>query len=283
MFVLIILSKLPLSILYGFSNLLGFLAGKVFRYRKKIVMENLRNSFPEKSEKELRSIASGFYRNLSDIIVETIKGITISKQELVKRVKFKNVELMDNYCREGKSMLVLNIHQCNWEWLLISGCIQLNFPIDAVYTPLSNKSIDKLMIRMRSRFGGNPIPVGKALRKMTKKSKIVKAFALVSDQAPMWSFKKYWITFLNQETAFIPGIVHLPKVTNYPVLFMGMRRLRRGYYEVDIQSIAEPPYSKDNHEVMEEFVSKAEAVIRQNPSDWLWSHRRWKYKRPPSD
>ncbi len=283
MLALKILSKLPLWVLYGFSNFLGFLIGKVIRYRKKIVLENLRNSFPEKSEKELRSIARGFYRNLSDIIVETIKGITISKQELVKRVKFKNVELMDNYCREGKSMLVLNIHQCNWEWLLISGCIQLNFPIDAVYTPLSNKSIDKLMIRMRSRFGGNPIPVGKALRKMTKKSKIVKAFALVSDQAPMWSFKKYWTTFLNQETAFIPGIVHLPKVTNYPVLFMGMRRLKRGYYEVDIQSIAEPPYSKDNHEVMEEFVSKAEAVIRQNPSDWLWSHRRWKYKRPPSD
>ena len=283
MFALKILSKLPLWVLYGFSNFLGFLIGKVIRYRKKIVLENLRNSFPEKSEKELRSITSGFYRNLSDIIVETIKGITISKQELVKRVKFKNVELMDNYCREGKSMLVLNIHQCNWEWLLISGCIQLNFPIDAVYTPLSNKSMDKLMIRMRSRFGGNPIPVGKALRKMTKKSKIVKAFALVSDQAPMWSFKKYWTTFLNQETAFIPGIVHLPKVTNYPVLFMGMRRLKRGYYEVDIQSIAEPPYSKDNHEVMEEFVSKAEAVIRQNPSDWLWSHRRWKYKRPPSD
>lgn len=283
MLALKILSKLPLWVLYGFSNFLGFLIGKVIRYRKKIVLENLRNSFPEKSEKELRSIASGFYRNLSDIIVETIKGITISKQELVKRVKFKNVELMDNYCREGKSMLVLNIHQCNWEWLLISGCIQLNFPIDAVYTPLSNKSMDKLMIRMRSRFGGNPIPVGKALRKMTKKSKIVTAFALVSDQAPMWSFKKYWTTFLNQETAFIPGIVHLPKVTNYPVLFMGMRRLKRGYYEVDIQSIAEPPYSKDNHEVMEEFVSKAEAVIRQNPSDWLWSHRRWKYKRPPSD
>jgi len=283
MLALKVLSKLPLWVLYGFSNFLGFLMGKVIRYRKKIVLENLRNSFPEKSEKELRSITSGFYRNLSDIIVETIKGITISKQELVKRVKFKNVELMDNYCREGKSMLVLNIHQCNWEWLLISGCIQLNFPIDAVYTPLSNKSIDKLMIRMRSRFGGNPIPVGKALRKMTKKSKIVKAFALVSDQAPMWSFKKYWTTFLNQETAFIPGIVHLPKVTNYPVLFMGMRRLKRGYYEVDIQSIAEPPYSKDNHEVMEEFVSKAEAVIRQNPSDWLWSHRRWKYKRPPSD
>ena len=136
MLALKILSKLPLWVLYGFSNFLGFLIGKVIRYRKKIVLENLRNSFPEKSEKELRSIARGFYRNLSDIIVETIKGITISKQELVRRVKFKNVELMDNYCREGKSMLVLNIHQCNWEWLLISGCIQLNFPIDAVYTPL---------------------------------------------------------------------------------------------------------------------------------------------------
>jgi len=283
MFALKILSKLPLWVLYGFSNFLGFLIGKIFRYRRKVVLENLRNSFPEKDEKEIRSIAGGFYRNLSDIIVETLKGISISKQELVKRVKFKNVELMDNYCREGKSMLVLNIHQCNWEWLLISGCIQLNFPIDAIYTPLSNKKMDKFMIRMRSRFGGNPIPVGKALRKITKRSKVVKAFALVADQAPMTSFKKLWVTFLNQETAFIPGIIHLPKVTNYPVLFMGMRRLKRGYYEVDIQRIAEPPYSKDNHEVMEEFIGKAEAVIRQNPSDWLWSHRRWKYKRQPSE
>jgi len=139
------------------------------------------------------------------------------------------------------------------------------------------------MIRMRSRFGGNPIPVGKALRRMTQKDNVVKAFALVADQAPMLSFKKYWTTFLNQETAFILGPMHLPKVTDYPVLFMGMRRIKRGYYEVDIQRIAEPPYSKDNHEVMEEFVSKAEALIRKNPSDWLWSHRRWKYKRSPSD
>ena len=116
-----ILSKLPLSILYAISNFLGFLVGKVLRYRKQIVLENLRNSFPDKSEKELRSIATGYYRNLSDVIVETLKAISISKQELVKRVKFKNLELMDQYYKDGISMIVLTIHQCNWEWLLISG------------------------------------------------------------------------------------------------------------------------------------------------------------------
>ena len=283
MFAIKALSRLPLWVLYGFSNFLSFLIGKVFRYRKKVVMENLMNSFPEKDEKELRSIAKGFYRNLSDIIVETLKGFSISKKELTKRVKFKNVELMDNYFREGKSMIVLTVHQCNWEWLLMSGSIQLNFPIDAVFLSLQNKHWDNMMIWMRSRFGGNPIPVGKALRKMTKKDNIVKAFGLVADQAPSRRFRMYWTTFLNQEAAFIVGPIHLPKVTNFPVLFMGMKRLKRGYYEVDIQKIADPPYSKDNHEVIEKFVSKAEALIRQNPSDWLWSHRRWKYKRSQYD
>jgi len=273
------LSRLPLGLLYAVSDILAFIANHLVGYRRAVVLENLRKSFPDKNEKEIKKIAGKFYSNLADLVVETLKGITISQDEIKKRVKFENLEMMDHFLEEKQSVFLITIHQCNWEWLLLSGCSQFPFPIDVLYLQLNNPKMDKMMYEARSRFGGKPIKTHNSLMEIMKRSKEIRAFGMVADQVPPRGSDKYWTTFLNQDTAFLLGTEQLPKLLKYPVVFLSMERVHRGYYQVRLEQIAAPPYSKDKHEIIESYVQKAEQVVLENPSDWLWSHRRWKYKR----
>jgi KDO2-lipid IV(A) lauroyltransferase len=276
-----LLSRLPLRVLYIIADLIAWFARAVVRYRRDTVLNNLHNSFPEKSEEEINAIAKGFYRNLADLIVETLKAVTISKEELEKRVEFTNMEILKEYLEKKQSVVMIAIHQCNWEWMLLAGCIKLPHPIDAIYLPLNDKKIDKLMFETRSRFGGHPISAHNALMEVMKRNNLVRAFGMVADQVPPKASDKHWSTFLNQDTAFLLGTEQLPKFTRNPVLFMNIRRKKRGYYEVRLEKIAEPPYARDDKfTIIETYKVMAENLIRQYPSDWLWSHRRWKYKKP---
>jgi len=280
MFFIKLISWAPLWVLYAFSDLLAFIGYHIIKYRREVIFDNLSRSFPEKNQKEIRIIAKGFYHNLSDIVVEAIKGTKISKQKLLKRVEFIKGEIIEDYVSAGKSVLLITIHQCNWEWMLLAGCAKFNFPIDAVYQTLSNKKHDQFMLKARSRFGGNPIPFETTVVEIIKRKNTPGAFAMVADQVPAKDAEKYWINFLNQETPFLMGPQHLPKLIKSPVVFMGMKRVKRGYYQVTLEKVAEPPYEKESYEIMEKFVEKAEKLIHDAPSDWLWSHRRWKYKKP---
>jgi len=273
-------SYLPFWFIYFFSDVLSFVAFRIIRYRRKVVLENLRRSFPDKSDKVIFSIAKGFYKNLSDIIVEAAKELTISKEEILKRVNFKNTEELERYFKNGQSVLMVTIHQGNWEWLLLAGCLRFKIPIDAVYMPLSNQKFEKLMFKARSRFGGNPIPVDDTIKEIARRSKVVRAFAMLADQVPAKTASKYWTTFLHQETPFLHGPEQLARFTKYPVFYMKMNRVRRGYYEVDIEKMASPPYSKEGNPILKDFVERSEKAILESPSEWLWSHRRWKYKKP---
>lgn len=272
-----ILSRLPLWCLYRLSDFLFFLLCYVVRYRRKVVLENLRNSFPEKTEKELHKIATGFYRNLADIGVEILRIPSIGKKELQKRVQFKNLDLYLGLMQNGKSVIVLTGHQCNWEWLLLAASTTHNFPIDAVYKPLHSKSMDDLFISMRSRFGAIPLAMKDVYRSVIKNKDQVRCMAMVADQTPPGGEIQLFLPFLNQHTAFFVGADKIASRTGFPVLTVFMHRLRRGYYEVEFNLLKEAPYNKE-FEVIELYAKALEKDIAAHPSDWLWSHKRWKHK-----
>jgi Kdo2-lipid IVA lauroyltransferase/acyltransferase len=277
MFFIRLISRLPFPILYGISDFLFFVSYYLVGYRRKIVWKNLKNSFPEKTEQELRKIEREFYRNLCDYAVETLKLITIRKEELAKRMAFKNPEVVVQHLAKGQSVLILAAHQFNWEWLLVQGAIVYSVPMDFVYQSVNNKFFDNLSYQTRTRFGAHAIKRQEVAREAVKRKNILRGIAIVADQYPGYGRdKKYTTTFLNQETVFFYGVHQLAMLTQYPIVFYEMKKVKRGYYETTAIEIATPPYAKDSDRVTEAYVRAVEKGIRQNPSGWLWSHNRWK-------
>lgn len=276
MFIIKILSHLPLWLLYVVSDILFVFAYYFVGYRKEVVRKNLKNSFPEKSEKELKKISKAFYRRFTDYMVETLKSINISKEELLKRVTFTNVPAVQPYADAGQSIVVIASHQFNWEWALQVGCIVLPFPVDAVYQKLKNGKYDKLMLDTRSRFGGQPIEKSRILRAIIKTKERLRALGIVADQSPRKHSPKYWTTFLNQDTAFFLGPEQIAKSGNFPVFFFKVERPKRGKYTVELVKLAEPPYEKDGHVILDRYAEETEKLILSDPAGYMWSHRRWK-------
>jgi KDO2-lipid IV(A) lauroyltransferase len=274
-----LISLLPLRILYILADLLFFLSYHVFKYRKKIIAENLRNAFPEKSEVEINTLTKKFYRNLTDIVVEIIKVLSLKKEELDKRVSAPNINLPLTYLKQNQSIIVLAGHQCNWEWLLSACMIKGKFPTDAVYKPLNSKFFDSIMLSIRSKFGALPIPMKETLREQIKKKNIPHALAMVADQTPLKSEIQYWTTFFNQDTPYYVGSDKIARLFNMPVFFVGMKRTQRGYYEISFKQIGFPPYSEGEFDITENYNQILEAEIRKQPENWLWSHRRWKHSK----
>lgn len=274
------LSRLPLSILYLISDFLSFMTYHIVRYRRKVVYDNVRKSFPEKTEKEVQKIVRDFYTNLSDTVVEIIKAITIDKEDLKQRIVIKNPELISAEKEKGQSILILASHQCNWEWILLGAGAQLEMPIDAVYQRLSEEFSEKLMYGIRSRFGGLPIERDSLIKEIMKRRRETRVIAMVADQTPHRSNKKYWTTFLGRDTAFYQGADLITQMTKYPAFFAGIKRVKRGFYEVEFVQVGQPPYEKGSFDVVENYAKACEKVIVEAPSDWLWSHKRWKYDKP---
>ena len=278
----------PFWWMYRWADFLGWLAFRVIGYRKAVVIDNIRKSFPEKSDKEAKQIARRFYRNLGDIIVESLKILGLSEKQLQKRVTYKNYHVLENRLKEGKSVIVMTPHSGNWEWLLLACSyllVKSGFGVDAVYKPLSSSFFDKLMIKIRSKFGADPTPMNQVLRNVItrKKSGEVRVIAMVADQRPLPNESNYWNTFLHQDTPFFIGSERIARKVNFPVVYTSIRRVRRGYYEVNFQEIADPPYPKppssEAHPIIEKFAQLIEKDIQDAPDQWLWSHKRWKHKR----
>jgi KDO2-lipid IV(A) lauroyltransferase len=274
-----LISKLPFRFLYLLSDLIYFLAWKIIGYRKKVVLQNLQNSFPAKTEPELHQIAAGFYKNLSDIMVESIKVLSMSKQQMQERVRVKNPEVMEAHLKAGRPVLGMASHQANWEWMLLGYSAQTEFGVDAVYKPLHNQFFDKLMLKIRSRFDACMVPDKQVFREMVKKRGQPRLLCMVGDQTPPPE-SRYWTRFLHQETAFFTGSDRMAKALNYVVIYAGIRRVRRGYYELEFQEIAVPPYEKESTAILDKYVAIVEKAIEKDPADWLWSHRRWKHRKP---
>lgn len=277
MFFLRLFSRTPLPVLYLFADFLFFMAYRVVGYRRKMVRKNLNNSFPEKSESELNTIEKQFYKNLCDYGVETLKLLTISAEELKRRMVFKNPELVAELAKKNQSVLFLTAHQFNWEWVLTSGSLSLPFQIDFVYQRLSNKTFNEFSLQSRSRFGAHAIERSQVGREAIKRREILRGTAIMADQFPGHHHdKKHWTTFLHQRTAFFMGVSQLASITQYPALFLSVRKIRRGYYEGKFSPISVPPYEKESEKIVEEYAREVERAIQADPPSWLWSHNRWK-------
>ncbi len=270
---------IPFWILYPFSNFIAFLFYHIFKYRKKVILNNLRNSFPEKTEKEIISIAKKTYQNLSDIIVESIKTFTMTTKSVTKRFKVINPEILDTYHQKGQSIIGVTGHYGNWEWGAMAGSLQIKHRAIAIYKPLSNKYIDNFIKRTRAENGTLLKSIYKTSETFENFKNQTCIFLLVADQSPSSTRKAIWVDFFNQDTACLHGPEKYATSYNYPIVFLNLQRVKRGHYELRIDKLIEDPSILKEGEVTKLYMNKLEETIRKKPEDWLWSHKRWKRTR----
>ena len=279
--VLEFLTRLPLLVLYALGRLAYFVAFHVLRWHRDLAARNLANAFPEKSDEERAKLLRQSFVNLGETLAETFWGYGASADDLAKRVAIENRDLIERFVRERRPVIVLTAHVCNWEWLLPAASAQFGIPIDAVYKPLRVPSLDAFIRQTRSRFGGKPIPIQSFLFELMRRAGEARAYAMVADQTPPRNMDKHWTHFLNQDTAFFTGADKIARFLDAPVVYVAMRRVRKGHYTVRLHVLVEPPYDNDDDlQVVERYARCLEAEIRANPADWLWVHTKWKYPRP---
>jgi KDO2-lipid IV(A) lauroyltransferase len=272
------LSLLPFWMLYGVADVVSFILYSLIGYRKKVIDENLSRAFPEKSVKERTKIRKEFYRYLSDLLVETIKLFTISREEVFKRVEMRNAAFIEQCFKNGQSVIGILGHYGNWEMTGLRYSQLFNEKRIIVYKPLSNQFFDNLLIGMRSRFGATLISMKNTMRKLVQYKNEPTMTVLVGDQTPAKSEITYFTDFLNQPTAVFLGVEKLAKLTNSVVIFCDIRRVKRGYYTCDLVPLFINPKLTGDYEITNRHVKYLEEVIREKPQYWLWSHRRWKYQ-----
>ena len=273
-------SLLPFWVLYGFAHFLYFIFYTVLGYRKKVVRENLALSFPEKSDKERLRIERAFYRNLCDSIVETIKMFSISKEQLSKRF-VTNWEVVDNI--KDSNAVVYVSHQFNWEWgtLLTNAMIEKQFV--GPYLPLASPVFEKIITKIRSRFGTVGIPANKMARQIPVYQAQNSLWGFVADQTPADTKRCAWEDFFNRKTAFAKGAELLARRYNLPVVMGEMTKIKRGYYQTKLKLTFENPNETKDGEITAAYVRFLEDSIKRQPENWVWSHRRWKHVYQTSD
>ncbi len=279
-----LLSLLPFPIFYGVCDLLFVILYYLVGYRKQVCLQNLRNSFPEKSEKEIRAICRSFYHYLCDLFLETFKTLTISKKAMLKRCPLspEAQELFDRYNREGKSVLLVMGHFGNWEWAGNSYSLVCKQQLYVIYHPLANKYLNGLVYKMRTRFGTKLIEMKETFRDMVKNRSIVSITAFIADQTPSNPDNAYWTTFLNQDTPVYWGTERIARKMDYPVVYVSVKRKKQGYYTIHAETLVEHPAKTADGEISELHTRRLEKDIIEQPEIWLWTHKRWKHKRERS-
>lgn len=275
-----LLSFLPFGILYGISDLMYLLVFHIIGYRKKVALQNLQKSFPLQTSKEIKLLCKQYYHYLCDLIFETVKTLTVNKEELVKRCKVNSEaeKLFAQLYAEKRSILLVMGHHGNWEWIGTNGNLQIKHQFFAIYKPLTNKFFDRLLYKARTRFGTKLISMNDTLRGMLNEKNNVSAFLFLSDQTPPPQ-NAYWTNFLNQETPVFWGVEKIAKKLNYPVVFLNVNRFKRGYYEISAELLVESPQTMKETEISETHTRRLEEGIIKRPVTWLWSHKRWKHKK----
>lgn len=271
-------SALPFRVLYVLSDFNYLLMYHVWRYRRKVVRENLEKSFPEKTEAERLQIERKFYRYLSDYMLEDLKLLHMSAEDLCQRMIYKNTEQYLELTEKYGGIIVMIPHYANYEWLIGMGSVMKpgDVPVQ-VYKPLKDKYLNELFKQIRSRFGGYNIPKHSTAREIIKLKREGKnmVVGLITDQWP--SGDRYWTTFMGQETAFLNGAERIAKIMNFPVFYCELTKTRRGYCEAEFKLMTEAPKETVEGEITDMFAYELEQTIRREPAYWLWSHKRWKF------
>ncbi len=272
------LSLMPMWILHRLADILFVLTYYVFGYRKKVVWGNISKAFPEKTVKERKRLSKGFYKNFCDVIIESIKLFSISEKELSKRMVLHNLDHLTPYYDQGKSIIGMISHVSNWEWMVISDTVMKHRSL-GIMTPLTNKFIHKKVVDSRTRFGCRAIPKSEITRVIAEENEPTVYF-FATDQSPHRAKSAYWAKFFGIETPVQYGAEKFAKQYDFPVFHFRIRRVKRGYYEVHNTLLEPNPQEAEYGSILERYNEELEAHIRENPSDWLWTHRRWKHVKP---
>ena len=277
--VIIPISLLPFPLLYLLSDFLFFIFYSLLGYRKKIVVGNICNSFPEKSKQEINEITQLFYRHFCDVIVESLKSFTISDAQISKRMILKNPELLNNYYDNKQSVILAGGHYNNWEWIAVALDKQMKHQSIAIYKTLSNKFFDEKMRSTRGKFGLLMVSTKLVAETFSKFKNELTATIFAIDQSPSNPKKCYWMNFLNQDTPVLFGTEKFAKDYNQPVLFGTITKVKRGFYQIEFQTVTDHPTNTEHGFITEKTTKLLEAEIIKAPQYWLWTHRRWKHKR----
>tara|TARA_Y200000002_G_scaffold160374_1_gene132523 strand:+ start:160 stop:927 length:768 start_codon:yes stop_codon:yes gene_type:complete len=252
------------------------MVGRLLKYRKALITKNLKNSFPKKSENEIKNIRRYFYKHFSDLIVESLKGFTISERGINKKIKLKNTELLKEMAQKKQNIILIGGHYNNWEMSAQKMPLECEHELFAIYKPLSNKFFDKKMKNSREKFGLRMIPMKETKNYFHTDNEKPRAIIFGSDQSPSNTKNAHWIKFLNQESAFLFGAEKYAKEFNWPVVFVSIQKIKRGTYEVSFQLITDQPKKEPKGKIINDFANLLQADINQNPPYWLWTHNRWK-------
>jgi KDO2-lipid IV(A) lauroyltransferase len=278
------LTRVPLAALYALGWFVYVVAFRILRWRRDQVAGDVDRAFPDKSAAERARIVRQSYRNLADVVMEALWGFGASAEELRRRVAFENPEIVDRCAGAKQSVVLLTPHFCNWEWLLLAGGATFGLPIDAVYQTLRVPSVDRFFREARSRFGGKPFPRQDFVYELMSRAGTPRAYGLIADQTPPRGERAHWTRLLDRDTAFFVGAEKIARFLDATVLYVAMRRVRRGHYTVRFSVLAEPPSVRDaegeDSPIMEAFARELERAILASPADWLWVQKRWKYPKP---
>jgi KDO2-lipid IV(A) lauroyltransferase len=274
-----LLSLLPFCVLYVLSDVLYLVAGRLVHYRHKVVWKNLRESFPEKSEQELRKIEHAFYRHFCDYLVETIKMMTISKKELKKRMQISAPDSFWQCLDNDRSVAVYLGHLFNWEYMTsLPFWVADDIQCCEIYHPLEDPYFDSLFLRVRERHHALCIPMMESLRRIISFSKTHRAIVIgyIADQVPFWNNIHHWVDFLHHDTPVLTGAERIAKHTDEACFYAYMRCVKRGYYTCEMKLITLEPKKSKDFEITDAYFRLLEENIREQPGLYLWSHNRWK-------
>jgi KDO2-lipid IV(A) lauroyltransferase len=276
-----IITLLPLPVLYVFSDFLYLVLYYVVSYRRKVVATNLKNSFPEKTDKELKIIEKKFYRHLSDILIETFKSTHMTRANQKKRFTYSNLEIIDKLREEKRDIIAIMGHYNNWEWPTLLP-YYLKYKTIIIYKPLQNKYFNRFINNHRSEHGIVLTPTSQVIREIInyRKKDINTLSVFISDQIPSKGDIKYWTTFLNQDTAVFTGAGKIASKYDMAVVFFHVQKVKRGYYNLNIELLFDHTEGLSEEVITEKHVRRLEEIIKEKPEYWIWSHRRWKHKKP---
>jgi KDO2-lipid IV(A) lauroyltransferase len=256
------------------------LAYYVVRHRQHVIREQLAKVYPDLTAGERDLIHRQFLKNFCDVLVEVLKSVSMSAEDMCSRVSVRNLEVARRFLDAGQSVMFVTSHLCNWEWLLQGVVLQLGHPLDAGYKPLHDLWAERLMLKVRSRFGARLVPAKELLADIIKRRAIVRGIAMNADQAPVSTDKRHWTQFLGQDSAFYIGAEQISRATRLPVIYACMRRVRRSHYEVELKLLWDGKETVSPNEITEKYARACELDVLRSPADWLWSYRRWRLKKP---
>lgn len=269
---------IPFWLLYAKGYFFYIIIYYVLGYRKKVVIDNLSKSLPDKNAEEIKVLCKAFYkRNLIDIFIEGLKGFTMNQKQFKKRYKLKNPELLNEYFENNQDIIAVASHYGNWEWGIQAVDGQIKHQAAALYKPLKNRFIENYSKKLREASGMKLVSIFDTKEFFQSKKEKPVVYIMAADQYPGGMMKKaIWLEFLGRETACLHGPESYARFNNLPVVFFDVKRVKRGYYELELVKLVEDPSEEAPGEITKKYMKELEKTIIEKPEDWLWSHKRWK-------